>query len=270
MKKIAIGLGAIVVVIIVALFFVYRSLDTIIEKAIEKYGSEITQTTVSLDGVEISPTSGQGALLALNIGNPRGFATDSAFRLGKIKIHLDVGTITKDPIVIKEILVDKPEVTYELAASGSNIDTIKRNVQTYAGAQKTTAKQTDGGKKGPGLIIENLIINNGAVNVSAAALKGKKMSAQLPDIHLRDIGKSKGGASPAEVAEQIMASLTKGIGSAVGTLNLDQLLGSVDEIKKEAVDLIQKEVDSSVKDAQEKIDKQLGETTDKVKKLFKY
>lgn len=263
-KKLGIGIGVLVVIIVVAVFFIYSSLDSIIEKAIEKYGSEITQTTVSLDGVKISPTSGQGALMDLQIGNPRGFSSDYAFRIGTIKIILDVKSITKDPIIIKEILIDKPSAIYELAAAGNNFDIIAKNVQAYGGTSGKKTKETGDkkeGKEGPKLVIEKLRISNGEVNVSAAALKGKKITTKLPDIYLKDIGKDKGGATPGEVVEKIMARLTQGIGSAVGSLNLDQLLGGVSDI--------QKGLGSAAKGAGEDLNKQLDETGKKLKSLFK-
>ena len=58
-----------------------------------------------------------------------------------------------------------------------------------------------------------------------------------------------------------MARLTQGIGSAVGSLNLDQLLGGVSDI--------QKGLGSAAKGAGEDLNKQLDETGKKLKSLFK-
>ncbi len=55
----------------------------------------------------------------------------------------------------------------------------------------------------------------------------------MPDIHLEDIGKKDDGASPAEVAKEIMGSVKSSVGSAVGTLNLDKVLGNVGGTIKE-------------------------------------
>jgi hypothetical protein len=64
------------------------------------------------------------------------------------------------------------------------------------------------------------------VNVSAAMLKGQKLSAALPDIHLRDIGKQKGGADPSEVVEILVKAISQSSVKAVGTLDLNKVLGS--------------------------------------------
>jgi hypothetical protein len=223
--------GGLIVVIAIVLFFVVSSLDSIIKTAVEKYGSEVTQVEVRLDKAKVSITSGEGSLRGLTVGNPEGFKTDSAFSLGEISVVLDVGTVTQNPIVIKEIVITAPEVTYELGSGGSNIDVIQRNVNAYGGTGKGKAKAAPKGddQEGRKLIIQNLYVKKGIVNVSAAMLKGKKLSAALPDIHLKDIGKQKGGADPSEVVEKLVRAISQSSVKAVGTLDLDKLVGSTME-----------------------------------------
>jgi len=134
-----IGAG-LLVVIVAGLFYLYSSLGSLIKVAVEKYGSEITQAKVQLNQAKVSATSGQGALRGLNVGNPKGFRTASAFKLGEISLTLDVSTIASKPVIIKEIVVSAPEVTYELGPQGSNIDAIKRNVDAYTKAGRSTEK----------------------------------------------------------------------------------------------------------------------------------
>ena len=163
--------GGLMVVIAIVLLYVVSSLDSIIKAAVEKYGSEVTQVEVRLDKAKVSITSGEGSLRGLTVGNPEGFKTDRAFSLGEISVALDVGTVTQDPVVIKEIVISAPEVTYELGPGGSNIDTIQRNVNAYAGTGKGKAKEKapsmDPDKEGRKLIIQNLYVKKGKVNVSA-------------------------------------------------------------------------------------------------------
>ncbi len=222
--------GGLIVVIAIVLFFVVSSLDSIIKAAVEKYGSEVTQVEVRLDKAKVSITSGKGALRGLTVGNPEGFKTDRAFSLGEISVALDVGTVTQNPVVIKEIVILAPVVTYEMGPEGSNIDTIQRNVNAYAGTGKGKAKEKAPSKgddqEGRKLIIQHLYVKKGKVNISATMLKGKELSAPLPDIHLKDIGKQKGGADPSEVVEKLVRAISQSVGKAVGTLDLDKLVGS--------------------------------------------
>ncbi len=241
--KIGIGIvAALVVVVAAAVIFLFASLDTLIEAAVEDIGSEATQARVELDQAEISPTSGVGVLRSLTVGNPKGFKTPIAFKLGEISVKLDIATVTEDVIVIKEIIISKPQVTYEIGPDGTNIDAIKKNVNDFAGEEKTEAKKSGGKSEGPKIIIEHLYIRGGKVNVSASALGGKTLTAPLPNLHLTDIGKEEGGTGPGEAIEEVIDALTKSIGKSVATLNLDSVLGIVEGGAKGAVGAIEEGV----------------------------
>ena len=242
----------IVAVVIIAIigFVGYRvigSLDKIIEAGIETYGTKITKADVSLDKVTLDLSKGQAALSGLQIGNPSGYKTDYLLKLDQISMTLDTSTITKNPVVIKEIVIDKPSVIYELASGGSNVDALLKNIKNYTG---TESKQGGGGEEHK-LIINDLIIKDGQVNLSASALQGKKMSAPMSDIHMKDIGKAEGGATPGEVTEQIMGQIKSGAASAVGSIK--NLPGAIsDQLQG---------VGGTVKD-------KLGEAGEKLKGLF--
>ncbi len=229
------GIGiAGVVVIGIGLFFLVSSLDKIITHAVETFGTDITQVKVSLDKTEISPSTGKGALIGLTIGNPKGFHTAKAFELGEVSLAIDVDSITKPTVVINEIVIASPGVTYELGSSGSNIDAIKSNVDSYVNSFKkaggSTPQKSSGGDEKK-LIIKKFVFRGGKVNVSATALKGETLTVNLPDIQLNDIGKQKGGASPSEVAEKIFASLQKQIKKVVNPLDLGQAKKMIEGIE---------------------------------------
>lgn len=270
-RGILIGGGVVVVVIAVVAFYLYSSLDTLIQAAVEKYGSEITQAQVTLDKVELDPVSGKGALRGLTVGNPEGFETPSAFELGAISITIDIGTITSDAIVVKEIVIDKPGVTYELSGGGNNIDAIRNNVDAYMAKHGLAKGGGEAGKEqaeGPKLIIENLYVRDGTVSVSATILQGKSMTAPLPDIHLKDIGKEKGGASPGEVAERVMTSIGDGASKAVGGLGVGKTLDSLKQSLGGVTEGVGKSVGEATKSVGEEIGSGAKKAGDKLKGLF--
>lgn len=166
----------------------------------------------------------------MSMGNPEGFKAETAFRLGEISLSLDVNTLTKDIVVVKEIVISEPQVTYELGPGGSNIDAIKRNVDAYIGPKRDKAKKKstpkDGDKEGRKLIIEHLFIRKGKVDIASTALQGKGLNIPLPDIHLTDIGKEKGGATPGEVAKKVVGAVTQGVGKAVAKAGVGKVLGT--------------------------------------------
>jgi hypothetical protein len=223
----------ILILVGIGLYFLVSSLDSIVEAAVEKFGSEMTQAEVQLDQVQIELTSGKGALRGLTVGNPAGFKSDRALSLGELSLALDTASVTTDTIVIKEIVITSPEVTYEFGLKGSNLDALKRNVDAYTvqGKDKKGPEDDKPGQRGPKLIIENLYIRNGKVNVTAPELQNQSASASLPNIHLTGIGKNSGGATAAEVAEQVLAAISQQAAQAAATTNLG---GLVDKAKKDA------------------------------------
>ena len=125
------------------------------------------------------------------------------------------------------MIVQGPDVIYELTSGGSNIDALTDNIMAFTGGG---GEQEENADDGPKLMIEDLYVNDGNVGVSHSLLKGKKLSASMPNIHLEDIGKDDEGVSPGEVAKEIMAS--------VGTLNLDKVLGNVGGTIKEGASTV--------------------------------
>jgi hypothetical protein len=267
-RGLLIGVGVIIVAILVGVYVLYTSLGGIIQAAVEKIGSEATQATVELDGVDLDVTSGKGALRGFTVGNPAGFKTPSAFKLGSISLHVDPATVTSDPVVIKEISIDKPEVTYELGATGSNVDAIKRNVDAYAKRFAGAKGEAKEGGEGPKVVIEHLYVRGGKVNVSAAILQGKAMGAPLPDIHLTDIGKDKGGASPAEVAKKVIDSMTANVGSAMSSIGVGKTLDSLKQTLGGAAGKATETMQKTGEEAAGKVEEGLGKAGESMKKLF--
>ncbi|MHC8494843.1 AsmA family protein [Thalassospira sp. SM2505] len=246
MKKILIGLAAIIVLVVGGLVYVYVNLDDIVKTTIEKAGTRVTLAEVTVDGVTIEPTQNTAGITGLVVGNPDGFKTDYAFSLGNISVRLDGTTLTSDTIRIIEVVVDAPSVTYELGNGSSNIATIQRNVESFVqrvsgptgaggadGATDTAASEEAGSSTK--IIIDDVYVRNGNVGVSAALLQGKKLSASLPEIHLEDVGKDDGGATPAEVASEILTAINASVFKAVSSLNVDGLLQGVGDLGKGVV-----------------------------------
>jgi hypothetical protein len=248
MKKwLYIGGGA-VAVIGAAVVAVFLFSGSILKTIIEDTGSKATQAKVTLDKVSLSPMSGEGALKGLVVGNPAGFKSAQAFKLDLVSLKVDTSTITNDVIVVKEVVIAGPDVTYELSDTGDdNIRTIQKNTQAFAGGGKPGGGAPAGkpapspepaakGEKEKKVVIENLYVRGGKVAVTATALGGKPLGTALPDIHLTNIGKSSGGATGAEVAEQVIGAIAKSAQSAVSKIGVDQLKGlaggKADELMK--------------------------------------
>ena len=196
------------------------------------------------------------------MGNPPGFKTDSAFALGEIIVSLDISSIAEDTILVHEVVVTKPQVTYERGEQGSNIDVIRDNVESHdkshaAGGTDSGGSGNSGEASGEAsssdeeehkVIIEDLYIRGGVACVSAALLGGDTMDADLPDIHIADIGKDKGGATPKWVTEIIMEALTGEIVGFVGNLDLSSVLEGIKKLPAALEGLVDGHLEDALKD----------------------
>jgi len=244
-KKILIGVVLLVVVVAAALFFVMSSLDAIIAAAIEKYGAEATGAPVHVKTVEISLRSGEGSIGGLAIGSPPGFAAAHTFALGRIHVALDTATLTGNPVVVKEILIEEPHVIYEWSGRSTNLAAIQKNVDAfsarYAGDTKRAESEpaeTAGAERK--FVIQNLSVRGGRVEVAASLLADRSAAAQIPDIHVKDIGKQQGGATSAQVTAQILEVLLRAAGKGMAGIDVQALRGQAEaaaaEAANEAVD----------------------------------
>ncbi|MCW9036165.1 MAG: hypothetical protein OQJ97_18240 [Rhodospirillales bacterium] len=266
MNKILIGVGALGVVVAIGVFVLMSNLGGLIKAAVETAGTEVTKVQVTLDSADVETTSGKGSLSGLTVGNPAGFKSDYAFKLGGISMQLDVGSLASDTIVIKNVTIDRPAVTYELSSNGSNIDAIKKNVeQVTSGGGASSKTESSGGKK---VVIENLYVKGGQINVSAEFLGGKSMTSPLPDLHLKDLGKDSGGASPAQIAEKVIAALTNGATSAVGKLDISSITEGVKGLAGDAMKNVEAEAGKAAAGATDKLKEATGDAAGALKGLL--
>ena len=252
-KPLMIGGGIVavlVVIVVVAVIVVFSSLGSIIKAAVEEIGPPMTKAEVKLADAEVSLTTGEATLGGPKIGNPAGFNTPHAFKLGNIKVQIDPTTVTNSTIVIKEVIIDAPDVIAEfkkfsfnpLKASASiqeslktsNFVAIQKNVDAYVKAQTDGAAggggQGSGGsgdaKDQPKLIIEKFRMNQ--VKVRAVSQDGLKLDSSIPpfSVALNNIGKKEGGLEPAKIAAVLIPKVQDAVIKAI-TADLTKMAGDL-------------------------------------------
>ena len=246
MKKfIFIGTGVLVVGIVTMIVLVILNLCGLIKTAVEKYGPRITQTGVRLGSADISILTGSGSLSDFFLGNPSGFTMDSAVECKTIRVAVVKDSLTTDKIIIEEIFVDGPVISYEKKGKTDNFQTIVNNIkQAVASESKgwdkpaAESKESETGSEKK-IQINNFIVKNGKINVGGTLLNAfgdNAVGIDLPDIHMKDIGKDKETTS-AEAFAMILSEMT---GSVTGTVTqigkqLQETLGKAVEGAGDAI-----------------------------------
>jgi hypothetical protein len=212
MKKLLIAGGIVLVLIVGAVAFLASNIDSIVEKAIETLGSEMTGVSVKVKKVSLALTEGRGEIGGLVVGNPKGYKEPHAFSLGSIVLALDASTVTKDVIVIRELTIEAPDMAYEKGPGGSNVEVIQHNVDAYVkahfgGGQKPDKAKKDDSAQATRFIVEKLQIRNGKVHL--AGIAGKDAEVALPPVNMSNLGKSRGGATGGEIAGIVVKQMTE-------------------------------------------------------------
>lgn len=252
MKKVLIGLGILVVVLGIVLWRVYANLDKIVAKVIEDTGTEVTQTAVRVGGVDLDLLNGKAGLSQLSVANPAGFSSPQIFSLERVSVAIDVKSISSNPVIIDEIVVRQPRVTYEMNKQGTaNLDVLKKNVEAYstsrdAGSGSATKERESEGQEGEELrlIIRKLNFEGGELNASSALRPDKPIKARLPAFSMSNIGQSSGGATSSQVAKEVLDRLVRQAGDAAAKAGADKL---ADELKDKAKDKLGDKVGGALK-----------------------
>jgi len=202
---ILLALGVVLVVIGGGVWWLYSSRDALIKRAIEHYGPQLTGTAVKVREVKLEPIDGRGAISGLEIGNPPGFSAARALAVGEMRLAVDPGTITSDVVHVKEISLEAPTITYERGAQGDNLSAIQKHIKSQLPKSQGGSGAAEKSKDAPQrkFIVDHVQIRQAKVSYGGA------LTVDLGDVHLRDLGKKKGGATAAELTDEVWTELSR-------------------------------------------------------------
>jgi uncharacterized protein involved in outer membrane biogenesis len=238
--KILIGIVVLVIIAVVAISF---TMNSIVKKGIEIGGPKMTKVDVKLDSVSVSLLSGKGEIRGLVIGNPEGYKTESAIKLGQASVQIRPFSLFSDKIVVKSVNIQAPDITFEGGLTGNNLTKILANVEAATGEQKSAAKKIQ---------VDELVLRDGKLHVSLNLPGFKVTTVNLPNIELKDLGAGSDGITPAELTKRILQAVVTEATKVVITLASELGKGATDAVKavgEQAGDAAQK--------AQEKVGTEL-------------
>jgi len=249
MKKFVVrSLLILAVLIVLAVLGTYFFLGTVIKKGVETVGPKITKTDVKLNSASLSILSGSGKINGFVLGNPQGFKTPAAISVGTVNLAIEPRSLFDNKVIIRDITVDGPEITFETDLTVVNLKKILSNIEETSGGsseksaspqtnQAAPAQPTESGE-GKKLEVDNFLIKNAKVHVSVnAPLVGQQTAnVTIPEIHLTNMGTNAEGITAAqlskevfkviveksaEAAEKVLADMSKGgkfFGKEPGTI----------------------------------------------------
>ena len=94
MKKFIIIALVLLVVAVGVVVFGLSKLGPLVKTAVNTYGPQITKTDVRLGDVDVSLFSAQAKLKDFYLGNPQGFNSAEAIKVGSILVDVDENSLT--------------------------------------------------------------------------------------------------------------------------------------------------------------------------------
>ena len=225
-------LAGLVVVLAVLLLVLQYALGPIVKTTAEQLGPNVLGTRVDVTNAHLRILSGLVKMEGVVVGPPEGFDAN-VFEMQNFRVDLDTASLlggADEPIVIRDITIEGPFVTYELKGIRDNLHKLLSNLGADDGEEKPEEEKKEepeekkeGGRK---VVIEHFLFKDAKVRVAVAG--GKGAVVPLPDIELKDIGKSSGGATALDATGQILRQITVGTVVAVKDVLADLGAAAVD------------------------------------------
>ena len=197
----------IAIILIVAVVIAIMNLGSIVKTGINTVVPQVTKCEAHVDDVSFNVFGGKFSITNLVIKNPEGYKTPQAFALGHIFVKVKMGTLFSDIIEIDQVLIDAPEITYEVGLGNSNLNTIMENVNSSLPASDDEEKKEEkpkDDKEGKKVIVNLVKVTNGKIGISAKIAGGMEAPIALPDIEIKDLGKKEGGISTIQAAALVL------------------------------------------------------------------
>ena len=204
---------ALILLVVALLIFVQFGLGFAIRNGAKAAGPAAIGTPISIGSTHFRPLSGIVELGGLVVGAPEGFKAN-VFEMDSFRVVFEPKSLLSDTILIKEIVIADPVVSYELSGLNHNIGAILKKLEG-AGDKADKPEEEADGKPGKKVVIERFVFKGAKIRIASTALGGKGAVIPMPAIELHDIGKKSGGATSLEVLAEVLGSVAQGVLGAV-------------------------------------------------------
>lgn len=256
MKVLKIFLGLVVILLLVVAiggYFFAKNINSLVEQAVEKFGSEVTQTQVELGKADISVDlkQGRGELQNLTVANPKGFSDANLLSLGQVVLAIEPKSVLEDVIVIDEITISGVNVLAEhKGLKDTNLQALLDNIKSQTGSSEAAATESE---EAPGeevlLAVKKLVFADNSLSLNSEKIGNYDLN--IPSFTVNNLGSADKGLTPTQLATAALKPL------------VDKAQDQVEEKLKDELE------DKAKEKLLEKLDDDQKEKLDKIKSFFK-
>lgn len=219
-KTIKYILGGFLVLLLAGFTVLAFTLNGLVKSSIERTGTELTQTGVSVEQVSINPWSGSGTIEGLRVRNPEGFESEHAIVIQNFEVSLNIRSIFSDTLIINEIILTEPAISVIQKVPQNNLRMLMRNMDEAAADEPDSQA----------MLIRSLLVRDAQVTVTPSIGEQPSATVIMDEIELQNVGED-GSATAKQVVRQVASRI---INEAMKTA----LSGQLDELKNKAKDAV--------------------------------
>jgi len=238
MKILKYTLLALLLIVVIAVVATWLYLEPLVKGAVNKYGTQVAGTEVSLDGFKLRPLAGEVEIAGLNVANPDGYSAPSLLSLGKVFVKLNIKSLTSNTIVVEDITISEPKITYEMPDfSTSNVMQIQENIAKNTASDTTVSQESveeeavSESQSGKNVIIKKVLVEGGALSAITPLQKNETaLVLNMPAVELNGIGENNDKMT---IKEAVATVFNKILFNATSVVT--KALGSASEMAQKAV-----------------------------------
>ena len=238
MKAIGWIIGIVVILLVGAGVFIVLNSGGLVKSAIEEFGPQYLGVDVGVREVNLDLTAGSAQVKGLSMGNPQGFSGADMMSLEEIKVVLDTSQISDTLVVMKQVLIDGAAVNAIANGQRTNFQQMMDNLGVSSSSDDAAAQQ-DGAAEMK-FIVDRFDFTNATASLSSDILGD--LALNIPDIHLKDVGRKTNGATAAELAQQLFEPISAAISREAVNQGLD-----IDGVKANVRQKIEEKIGSGLK-----------------------
>ena len=210
-KKLAIVVLVLLILVVGAVFYVASNIDSLAETALEEGGTYAMGVPTQVDSVSVSLMGGTLGINGMTIANPEGFESDNLMNFNEFGVGVETGSLFEEVIVVPEIKMDGLVVNLEKKDGKSNVDVITENIEKVTGPGAEPKPESD--EPGKKVFVKKIVLTNITANVQAPIIG--KVTVKVPELTLDDVS-SEEGVEVSELIKRIWPAILAGIVNAGG------------------------------------------------------
>ncbi len=269
MKKLAILVGGLVILLVAVVAIVFVSLDAIARAAIERGSTYALGVPTTLGSANIGILSGEFTMKDLDVANPEGFDGDYFFQLDEGFVSVSLGSLRQDTVEVPTLALTGVRMNLQKKGPKANYTVITDNLKRLESGD-TADEDGERAEPGKSFVIHEIVIKDVRVTVDVLPIGGTLTRVEIPieEVRLTEVGSET--LTTAEITSRVIkmilaavvrngaklpADLVNDLGGALrgladlGNIDITQITdiaGATDQIGKE-IENAGKSVDEALK-----------------------